>query len=239
MGIIFFVMMSNIRDMARQIGLIKIRGKLDGTVTYNLNGKEVTRKIGVVDKEKMQTAPQYETTRKNQSEFAKASKAGQLFRNGLLPITKGYTNYKYPIAVMQLMLKAIKADKSNPIGQRNIQTGLKEECIRTAFKRLHIFCKRSTRHFGEHFTISGNEDGFYSLKLSSNHKEIKEKYPVIIKFDYLYFDYETMHTQLVTDKLVLPDASTFEPTESRTFPLPDDVIANWVFYHTGSVANLS
>lgn len=49
------------------------------------------RTIDRLNKEKMNTAPLYKTIRKNQSEFAKASKAGQLFRNGLMPISKDHT----------------------------------------------------------------------------------------------------------------------------------------------------
>ncbi len=215
--------------MAKQIGLIKVKGKLGDTVSYTLHGEVVTRTIGKLDKEKMKTAPQYETTRNNQSDFAKASKAGQLFRNALITITNGYTNYLYPIDVVKLMLMALKSDKYNLLGQRHINTGLKDNSVRSSFKKLKIFSKRTTKHYGQSFTIASNDEVGWTLQPSSTYNAIEEKYPIFIKIGYLYIDFETMHSQFVADQLVLPDASKIEPTASYIFPIPNDENTSWVF----------
>ncbi|MBC7885274.1 MAG: hypothetical protein H7X99_07350 [Saprospiraceae bacterium] len=133
--------------MAKQTGVFKYTGKLGKTVSYKLNGKEVTRTIGEVDLEKMRTAPQYAETRKNQSEFAVATKAGQMFRQAMKHITHGYSDYKYPMDVMRVMINTLRADDTQPKGYKQLNNGLKNPESQMAFRRLHIYSKKSCRHF--------------------------------------------------------------------------------------------
>ena len=76
-----------------------------------------------------------------------ASKAGQLFRQGLMHLTKGYTNYAYPTAVVQILLKTLRGDMTQPKGQKQIKNGLKDASAQLAFRRLNIFCKRETEFY--------------------------------------------------------------------------------------------
>ena len=128
--------------MATQVSLVKFVGRIGNIVHYISNNRLVSRTIGKVDIVKMRTAPQYEETRKNQSEFSIATKAGQLFRQGMMHLTRGCTNYAYPVEVMQLMLKTLRADTTQPKGHKQISNGLKNAETQQAFSRLKIYSKR-------------------------------------------------------------------------------------------------
>jgi hypothetical protein len=128
--------------MAKVVGIFTFIGRVGNMVHYMLNGVHRSRTIGKIDLHKMRTAPQYEETRKNQSDFAVATKAGQLFRQGLMHITKGYTNYNYPVAVMKIMLKTLQTDTTQPKGSKQISKALKSEAAQNDFSRLKIFSKR-------------------------------------------------------------------------------------------------
>jgi len=71
-----------------------------------------------------------------------ATKAGQLFRQGLMHITKGYTNYNYPVEVMKIMLKKLQADTSQSKGSKQISIALKSGKAQNDISRLKIFSKR-------------------------------------------------------------------------------------------------
>ena len=118
--------------MAKQVGIFKFTGKLGNQVGYKLGDVYVTRTNGKLDLVMMRTAPQYEETRKNQSLFAMASKAGQLFRYALINLTKGYTAHDYASNVVSLMLKTLKADSSQPKGQQTLTNGLKNTAAQIA-----------------------------------------------------------------------------------------------------------
>jgi hypothetical protein len=128
--------------MAKVVGIIKLIGTVDNFVHYLLYGKHICRTKGKLDLHKMRTAPQYEETRKNQSEFAVATKAGQLFRHGLMDITKGYTDCNYPVEVMKIMLKTLRSDTTQPKGRKLIYNGLKNAEAQRNFNNLTIFSKR-------------------------------------------------------------------------------------------------
>jgi len=128
--------------MATQVSLVKFVGRIGNIVHYISNNQLVSRTIGKIDIVKMRTAPQYAETRKNQSEFSIATKAGQLFRQGMMHLTRGCTNYAYPVEVMQLMLKTLRADTTQPKGHKQISNGLKNSETQQAFSRLKIYSKR-------------------------------------------------------------------------------------------------
>ncbi|HRG41412.1 MAG TPA: hypothetical protein PLC27_08420 [Saprospiraceae bacterium] len=134
--------------MGKQVSLFKFTGRIGDVVSYYLNGELTSRTIGKVDGEKMRTAVQYEETRKNQSEFAIASQAGKLFRQGLMQFTKGYTGYAYPVEVVQILLQTLRSDHLLPKGQKQIRNGLKNSSSQLALSRLKIFCKRETAIYG-------------------------------------------------------------------------------------------
>jgi hypothetical protein len=146
--------------------LFKFEGKVGDMVYYYLNGKPVKRSIGKVDIERMRTAPQYEETRKNQSELAMASRGGKLFREGLQPFTKGHTMYSYASDVVSILLRTLRSDMTRPKGQKQIRNGLKNVASQLAFSKLNIFSKRETAIYKN--TLLRKINGGNSWRLNRN-----------------------------------------------------------------------
>ncbi|MBC7885584.1 MAG: hypothetical protein H7X99_08920 [Saprospiraceae bacterium] len=176
--------------MAKQTGVFKFTGKLGKTVSYTLNGKEVTRTIGDVDLEKMRTAPQYAETRKNQSEFAVATKAGQMFRQAMKHMTHRYTDYKYPMDVMRVMINTLRADDTQPKGYKHLNNGLKNPESQMAFRRMNIYSKKSFRHFKGSLMVTTSDPMVYKLNRHLLWDKVNDGDKKTIRLGYLHIDFE-------------------------------------------------
>jgi hypothetical protein len=71
------------KTMARQKGIIKIKGSLGGITFYQKNGQDFSRVSNGPSKERIATDPAFKRTRENNQEFAGASAAGKAMRLGL------------------------------------------------------------------------------------------------------------------------------------------------------------
>ncbi len=175
--------------MAKMKGIIKFEGKLDDKVGYVLNGKWTIRSKGKVDLHKMRTAPQYEETRKNQSEFAVASRAGQLFRKALMDFTKGYSNHNYPPEVMSVMINTLRADDTQPKGCKQLNIGLKNPESQMAFRRLNIFSKK-TKHYKEALIQHAAAPNAFKLNRSLLWEKAKSGDKKTVRIGYLHLDFD-------------------------------------------------
>ena len=72
--------------MARQTGLIKVKGKLDGLSFYEKDGQMFARKASSLSKNRIMTVPKYKRTRENMGEFSGCAKASRGFRRALGPV---------------------------------------------------------------------------------------------------------------------------------------------------------
>lgn len=108
--------------MAKQYGLHKIGGKVDGqSYYYSKNGGFVSRKVNPGMSERVKTGKEYANTRKNNSEFGMCGDfAGALIR----PITQRWRFILDSIATGK-MVKELKhllsLDNASPWGQRLIK----------------------------------------------------------------------------------------------------------------------
>ena len=76
--------------MARQKGLIKLVGTIDGINFYVRKGTPVARKAGGgFTSERVKHSPALVRTRENSREFGHVSKFKKLFRMGLFPFLNG------------------------------------------------------------------------------------------------------------------------------------------------------
>ena len=109
--------------MARQTGLIKLKGSIGNVTFYSTVAGDLARQKGGVDAERIATDPAFQRTRENGSEFGRAGQAARLlytaFR-GLIAETSD--SYMYGRLVREFM-KVIKADATNARGQRNVIDG--------------------------------------------------------------------------------------------------------------------
>lgn len=72
--------------MARQTGLLKISGFIDGLVFYERDGKFFVKGAGGADKNKILSSPNFVRTRENMQEFGAAAEIGTSFRRGFAEI---------------------------------------------------------------------------------------------------------------------------------------------------------
>src|SRR5690554_7592125 len=68
--------------MARQSGLIKLKGTLDNVSFYKTKDGDLARMKTSVDKDRIKNDPAFERTRENNAEFGTSAKAGKLVRDG-------------------------------------------------------------------------------------------------------------------------------------------------------------
>jgi hypothetical protein len=176
--------------MGTQVSLIQFKGRIGNVVSYYLNEELVSRTIGKVDLEKMRTAPQYEETRKNQSEFAIASKGGQLFRQGLMHLTKGYTNHTYPTAVIQILLKTLRSDETQPKGKKQLKNGLKNAPAQLAFSKLNIFHKYDNEFYKDILVKKTPDQKAWRLNRQILFGKKVKGNEMTVKIGYYHIDFE-------------------------------------------------
>ncbi len=212
--------------MAKMKGIIKFEGKLDDKVGYVLNGKWTMRSKGKVDLHKMRTAPQYEETRKNQSEFAVASRAGQLFRKALMDFTKGYTNHNYPPEVMSAMINTLRANDTQPKGFKQLNNGLKNPESQLAFRRLNIFSKK-TKHYKEALIQHASAPNAFKLNRSVLWEKAKGGDKKTVRIGYLHLDFDAQIAHYEPALSITCTRSEKEQFTTHTLPMSNAEPTPW------------
>ena len=109
--------------MARQSGIIKIEGTIDGLNFYRSRGKHLVRESNPVSPERIATEPAFARTRENYAEFSTASRAGKLLRRALKQQMLNARDGRVANRLMGLMLKIAKTDPVSERGKRNTANG--------------------------------------------------------------------------------------------------------------------
>jgi len=110
--------------MARQKGVIKLRGKI-GDYTFYKSKEDgfLAREKGGVDANRIKTDPNYARTRENGAEFGRAGNATKLLRKALRAMLFNVADGRMTSRLMAEMVKVIKADSTSQRGQRNVIDG--------------------------------------------------------------------------------------------------------------------
>jgi hypothetical protein len=110
--------------MARQTGLIKIKGTLDNVNFYKTKDGDLARMKTSVDGTRIANDPAFERTRENNQEFGNAAQAGKLMRDALRPIALNATDGRMVSRLTQLMAQIKNMDVDSPRGQRTVSNGI-------------------------------------------------------------------------------------------------------------------
>jgi hypothetical protein len=109
--------------MAKQAGLIKIKGTIGDLSFYESQDGHLVRFKGGISKERIKNDANFARTRENNSEFGRACEAGKLLRTAF----RRYVNYasdKNTVArLSSRMLEVVKADATSTRGLRNVLDG--------------------------------------------------------------------------------------------------------------------
>ena len=109
--------------MARQEGLIKLKGTVGDLSFYKTKDGHLARMKGGVDGARIKSDPAFERTRENGAEFGRSGKAGKLLRDALRGFIKNGSDSRMTSRLTGEMMRVVKADATSTRGQRNVLEG--------------------------------------------------------------------------------------------------------------------
>jgi hypothetical protein len=109
--------------MARQKGIIKLKGTIGDITFYKTQDGHLAREKGGIDASRIASDPAFQRTRENGSEFGRAGKAGKLLRTAFRPLLLNSADSRMVSRLTQRMVKVIQADQVSERGLRNVIDG--------------------------------------------------------------------------------------------------------------------
>jgi hypothetical protein len=109
--------------MAKQEGIVKLKGTLGGITFYKSKDGSFAREKGGVDAKRIASDPAFARTRENGAEFGRAGKAGKLVRRAMRLLMQHAADPKVTSRMTQEMMKVVKADLTSDRGLRNVLDG--------------------------------------------------------------------------------------------------------------------
>ena len=109
--------------MARQKGIIKLKGTIGDITFYKTQDGHLAREKGGIDANRIKNDPAFQRTRENGSEFARAGKAGKVLRTALRALLLNSADGRMVSRLTKLMVKVVQADAINMRGLRNVIDG--------------------------------------------------------------------------------------------------------------------
>jgi hypothetical protein len=109
--------------MARQKGIIKLKGTIGDITFYKTQDGHLAREKGGIDASRIASDPAFQRTRENGSEFGRAGKAGKILRTALRPLLINSADGRMVSRLTQAMVKVIQADTVSERGLRNVIDG--------------------------------------------------------------------------------------------------------------------
>jgi hypothetical protein len=110
--------------MARQSGLIKIKGTLDNVSFYKTKDGDLARMKTSVDGKRIANDPAFERTRENNAEFGNSAAAGKLMRDAVRPMSLNASDGRVVSRMTQVMTKVKNMDLTSIRGKRNVGEGI-------------------------------------------------------------------------------------------------------------------
>nr|WP_315167571.1 hypothetical protein [uncultured Flavobacterium sp.] len=109
--------------MARQKGIIKLKGTIGDITFYKTQDGHLAREKGGIDANRIKNDPAFQRTRENGSEFGRAGKAGKILRTALRAVLINSADGRMVSRLTQQMVKVLQADIISVRGLRNIIDG--------------------------------------------------------------------------------------------------------------------
>ena len=109
--------------MARQKGIIKLKGTIGDITFYKTMDGHLARGKGGIEASRIQNDPNFQRTRENNSEFGRAGAAGKLLRTAFRTMLQTATDTRMVSRLTKDMVAVVKADATSIRGQRNVLDG--------------------------------------------------------------------------------------------------------------------
>ncbi|WP_228851449.1 hypothetical protein [Aegicerativicinus sediminis] len=109
--------------MARQTGIIKLRGTIGDISFYKSTDGHLARAKGGVEAERIANDPNFQRTRENGYEFGRAGKAGKVIRNAIRILLQNAKDKRVVSRLTKTLVAVTKTDEINERGDRTVQDG--------------------------------------------------------------------------------------------------------------------
>ena len=96
--------------MARQKGIIKLKGTIGDITFYKTQDGHLAREKGGVEASRIKNDPAFQRTRENGSEFGRAGTAGKVLRIAIRELLLNSADGRMVSRLTQQMVKVIQAD---------------------------------------------------------------------------------------------------------------------------------
>ncbi|MFD1292375.1 hypothetical protein ACFQ5N_00890 [Lutibacter holmesii] len=109
--------------MAKQTGIIKLKGTIGGISFYKTSDGHLAREKGGVEASRIANDPAFQRTRENGAEFGTAGKGGKVLRNAIRVLLQNAKDKRVVSRLTTDLLKIVKTDSTNARGLRTVADG--------------------------------------------------------------------------------------------------------------------
>jgi hypothetical protein len=109
-----------IEIMAKQKGIVKLKGTIEDIAFYKTIDGYVARAKGGIDPERIKNDPKFARTRENNAEFGSAAKSAKQLRRTLWPMLKRASDPRMIGRLVKVMTRIKTLDITNARGERNV-----------------------------------------------------------------------------------------------------------------------
>jgi len=212
--------------MARQKGIIKLKGTIGDITFYKTQDGHLAREKGGIDASRIKSDPAFQRTRENGSEFGRAGKAGKVLRTALRALLLNSADGRMVSRLTQQMVKVIQADLVSERGLRNVIDG--EVDLLVGFE-FNIRGKLGTSLFAPFVGAIDRVTGEISVDLAP-----------FIPINMIAAPSGTTHYKIISAGAEIDfEAETFVVTNSETAILPWDAVATVAIAQTNVVTPAS
>ena len=150
--------------MAKQKGIIKLKGTIGDITFYQSKDGFIAREKGSLNANRIATDPSFKRTRENGSEFGRAGKAGKVLRTALRHLLQNASDSRMVSRLTKHMVKVIQADTTSIRGMRNVIDGEAELLQDFEF---NLGGKLSTSFFAPYTAIIDRVAGTLTVNIPS------------------------------------------------------------------------
>ncbi|MBC7522982.1 MAG: hypothetical protein H7239_00860 [Flavobacterium sp.] len=212
--------------MARQNGIIKLKGTIGDITFYKTKDGHLAREKGGIDANRIKNDPAFQRTRENGSEFGRAGKAGKTLRIALRTLLLNSSDSRMVSRLTQSMVKVIQADMISERGLRNVIDGEAE--LLTGFE-FNIRGKLGTSLFAPYTANIDRVSGEITVSIDS-----------FIPANMIAAPGGTTHFKITSAGAEVDfEAETFVSSNSETAILPWDFTATAVINQTNNITPAS
>ncbi|WP_026970219.1 hypothetical protein [Algoriphagus terrigena] len=109
--------------MAKQTGVITLKGPVGRLSFYKTRNGYLAREKGGVDKSRIMNDPRYARTRENIREFTDNANSSKLLRDALRPVISKIGDRRLNLRITQILMQVLKSDEVNTRGDRRVKEG--------------------------------------------------------------------------------------------------------------------